>query len=593
MGKFGRGVQNFSYQAQDFVVQVSGGTSALRALGQQLPQALGSFGLLGAAVGIVAASLPIVITLFKNMGSESLNLSGSITLLEDSLKGLNESGVHAAQDITDKFNVAFQAIAENKARVAIETVRAEFQSLTATTKEVSNGFLGLFAAGEGLLAQSKMVEGWQRLGKALNLSDDNAKRLDASLTELANSAPEKLTQNAQKTLAIMAEIANVATTAVGPEFEQLEKDVRLTATNAATLASNTGGANAAAVSLLTTWGSLAAAAQSTAGWAAAAASATARATQQAANMSKAVSSIRGGAGTAFGGKPGSSASDFSVSGIPGFSGAASSSGFDNLGTVITEAPSLGGGGGGGGGLSDEAKELKKHLDELKSSAEAVFANTRTPAEAFAIQMRDINELLTTGNIDLVTWDRAVAQAKQTLAEAGEEGSDTFRNFSDDFGDAVSSIVQGTSSIGEAFSDLFAQISGDLISSGITSALSGLFGAAASGGKPASPGLFSGFLGAMGIKTYASGTRYAAGGLSLVGEAGPELINLRRGAQVHPNGSFGGNVVTFAPTIHAPGADAAGLQQVRSEMQAQFLEFKTTFRDNVANSNRDHRYRGRV
>lgn len=41
-----------------------------------------------------------------------------------------------------------------------------------------------------------------------------------------------------------------------------------------------------------------------------------------------------------------------------------------------------------------------------------------------------------------------------------------------------------------------------------------------------------------IPTYASGTDFAQGGLSLVGERGPELVNLPRGSQVIPNHSIG-------------------------------------------------------
>ena len=48
-------IQNTSYQLTDFIVQVSGGTSALRAFSQQAPQFLGAFGGWGAIAGIVAA----------------------------------------------------------------------------------------------------------------------------------------------------------------------------------------------------------------------------------------------------------------------------------------------------------------------------------------------------------------------------------------------------------------------------------------------------------------------------------------------------------------------------------------------------------
>lgn len=48
-------IQNTSYQITDFVVQISGGVSAMRAFSQQAPQFLGAFGGIGAILGIVAA----------------------------------------------------------------------------------------------------------------------------------------------------------------------------------------------------------------------------------------------------------------------------------------------------------------------------------------------------------------------------------------------------------------------------------------------------------------------------------------------------------------------------------------------------------
>jgi uncharacterized protein YecT (DUF1311 family) len=62
-----RGVQNTAYQLQDFVVQTTMGTDALRAFAQQAPQILGGFGALGAVVGILAALAPAVVTLFKSL----------------------------------------------------------------------------------------------------------------------------------------------------------------------------------------------------------------------------------------------------------------------------------------------------------------------------------------------------------------------------------------------------------------------------------------------------------------------------------------------------------------------------------------------
>lgn len=59
--RFGRSIQNVSFQLGDFATQVGAGTSASIALGQQLPQLLGGFGALGAAMGaVVAIGVPLI-----------------------------------------------------------------------------------------------------------------------------------------------------------------------------------------------------------------------------------------------------------------------------------------------------------------------------------------------------------------------------------------------------------------------------------------------------------------------------------------------------------------------------------------------------
>lgn len=75
----GQGLQNTAYQLQDFVVQVNGGTDAMRALSMQLPQMLVGFGAAGAAIGVVAALLPNVISLFSSSADESKKLSDAMS----------------------------------------------------------------------------------------------------------------------------------------------------------------------------------------------------------------------------------------------------------------------------------------------------------------------------------------------------------------------------------------------------------------------------------------------------------------------------------------------------------------------------------
>jgi len=76
---------------------------------------------------------------------------------------------------------------------------------------------------------------------------------------------------------------------------------------------------------------------------------------------------------------------------------------------------------------------------------------------------------------------------------------------------------------------------------------------------------------------ALGTDNWRGGVSWVGERGPELVNLPRGAQVIPNnkiGGFGGGgtQVTYAPVINAPGATLEAVQEIRNQLAADKVAF---------------------
>jgi phage-related protein len=55
-----------------------------------------------------------------------------------------------------------------------------------------------------------------------------------------------------------------------------------------------------------------------------------------------------------------------------------------------------------------------------------------------------------------------------------------------------------------------------------------------------------------IPTFAEGTNFAPGGMALVGERGPELVNLPRGSQVTPNNALGGIVINVGTLVGSGG-----------------------------------------
>ncbi|MBL3576224.1 hypothetical protein JMM62_20100, partial [Rhodovulum sulfidophilum] len=140
---------------------------------------------------------------------------------------------------------------------------------------------------------------------------------------------------------------------------------------------------------------------------------------------------------------------------------------------------------------------------------------------------------------------AVTQATGQLADTAKTASDSFKTFFKD-------VAKGSGDAGDAISALADRMLDDLLDramSPLSDALgsmfdglfSGLFGGRASGGGGTVTQLFP----SGGLPGFARGTDRAPGGLAWVGEAGPELVNLPRGAQVIPNhrlGSLGGGSV---------------------------------------------------
>jgi hypothetical protein len=106
-----------------------------------------------------------------------------------------------------------------------------------------------------------------------------------------------------------------------------------------------------------------------------------------------------------------------------------------------------------------------------------------------------------------------------------------------FGDMFASIGKGWQSMADAAVQAIERIAEEIMTKFVvTTIMNALF--------PGSGNAFS-LIGNMGSNMamghYASGTNFAPGGLSLVGERGPEIVNLPRGAQVIPNSGRQGSI----------------------------------------------------
>jgi hypothetical protein len=191
-------------------------------------------------------------------------------------------------------------------------------------------------------------------------------------------------------------------------------------------------------------------------------------------------------------------------------------------------------------IDDLAKSYASMADKIEGKR--IWESTRTAAEQFGITMEDLNGKLSRGSISWDTYNRAVVQAQQKLVQADPIAQGIGQTLENTFDKAI----QG----GTKFSDLCAQLGRDLLrlmanqafkmllmgSGGQQGLLGGLIGGIAGAFSGGGGGVLAGAkaLGQGGIGHNALGTKNWKGGLTWVGERGPEIVDLPRGARVHPN-----------------------------------------------------------
>lgn len=140
------------------------------------------------------------------------------------------------------------------------------------------------------------------------------------------------------------------------------------------------------------------------------------------------------------------------------------------------------------------------------------------------------------------FQTGLAGVAETLLAQGELMGAVFASMGDAIAQAASSGATSFAQLGQAALGAAAKIIRAYIQQGVAAAVAKALGSsipfpfniaagAAAGGIAAA--LFTRAIGAIGVKGFARGTNYAPGGPALVGEQGPELINLPRGSQVFP------------------------------------------------------------
>ena len=250
------------------------------------------------------------------------------------------------------------------------------------------------------------------------------------------------------------------------------------------------------------------------------------------------------------------------------------------------------------------KPASKEVQGLKKDLQGLFAGVDTPALAPLPTLPTPDNVVELGFIGGATPDNAVKEALDAVVKAVPP----FKTAGDQIAEINGQIIKGTVDIAAGYKQIaeIMQENGPLMASALAGAASAMVSLAASGessfaalGKAALKGaadvvrssimasvakfiedsfakfgifgviagaaasavvggLFNKAIKAVKIPAFASGTNYAPGGLALVGEKGPELLNMRQGSQVIPNnkldGLIGNNKVQVGGVFRIVGSD---------------------------------------
>lgn len=533
-GQFTSQLQNAGYQIQDVAVQITGGTDALRAFGQQLPQLLSGFGVFGVIGGTIAAvGLAVAGSLFKSR-TEALTADEAIKGLTEAMSRAKEAGdlLKLSQgELAQQFGSAALGadIAASQARDSIEQTVGMIRGLGKGALEPFTRALEFAQVEADMLADAAGrarepivagVDDVRALGAAFALPEQQARALLGSMDAFQSATTAPALSAALLNIYQMLSDWKLEMGQLPPEAEALratlsgvvgELGAAVAETNNLSASLSEAGAQAERLLELRRMQRMEDKRENVARDVA-----RDKISDLATTEDSRLSTDRG-IDLTYQDRLGLPASDPRSPNHRGY----------------TPPKGRGGGGGGGGGKGkgrSAISEAERELEALKAKAEQVVTATRTPMEAFNLRIVELNELVRAGVLDWDTYSRAVGQAQEDMNAAGETGSQMFATLRDGAADMVAGVIEGTTSIKDAMSSMLAQLSSDLLRSGI----GGIFGQIFGGGGGAGGGIFAGIGKAISIPGFANGTNFAPGGLAWVGERGRELVNLPRGSQVIPH-----------------------------------------------------------
>lgn len=235
---------------------------------------------------------------------------------------------------------------------------------------------------------------------------------------------------------------------------------------------------------------------------------------------------------------------------------------------------------------NKQKQLERAYERSKQQVDDYVRDIELQTQAFGLsaaeteRLRVRQELLTNAQragkeataelyAEIETYaDRAAvaAQKYEDLQKRQDAFNDAANGFAQLGYDAFSGLIQGGKEFGDVVTDLTNKLLEMALQAALlgTGPLAGLFGTTGTNGAPGGilGSLVTGLMGAT-VPGNAAGNDNWRGGLSIVGEHGPELVNLPKGSQVSPTQDVFGALKAMASMAAAGGGSQVNVQVVNN------------------------------
>ena len=216
--------------------------------------------------------------------------------------------------------------------------------------------------------------------------------------------------------------------------------------------------------------------------------------------------------------------------------------------------------------AEKVKKLKPEFS-MKGFYEEFFAKEFEKSDE---SLAKVAETQIKALVDTIPDLAKVSDEMVAIQTRNDELNNSFQAIGMTVSDAFKGMLTGAMSWKDGMRSLISSVIDQLWKLFVVQKIVGLVSGALGGatGTPSSGGSFGSSTGNFlpGVPKFAKGTTYAPGGMALVGERGPELVNLPKGSQVIPNHKIGGgggspiNISVDARGSNDPAAVRAQVQQ---------------------------------